>query len=869
MSQFPAQVAIGQTTQAARRNLPVDLPVGTGIPSVQPANIGAPGIPGVAVLPAPVPDFSAARDLEQALRATNALGQTLVDVGNALNIQRQIDDRRALTQSRLASEKALAQMTLDFQAGKLNAAIDATDDIEAFKESWSNRWLDPRRSEPPQPGDTMTSAEADYRERISSMAQQMYVKRRGELQQQQFAEDIRGVHVGLIDPTAVGPQPDAETLWGEFSQRYPWLDRATFMEASYGKALEALATAGDRSTFEQVAGGITSDRDRLIHVEPLVDKLSRSAAANVSQRLQAANLALKEASESTAPFASRWATLNDRLSMLVDDEGMRENVTVDFLAQEIANGTNAEQMNAVEAIAQERLSDEGKVEFARRKGALMKPVVTKVLKAQAAVASEDYLQIRADAAGIVDADDLATADRAYVSSVRNARKEATVRTYAKDRDRGEMERLIDEAYTRWDPSKGDVEQARDAVGPDELLDLFAALDEVDKANATTNLVDDVMTRRRVLAPTAAEWDSVAARTGAIRNGRLADPAAAALVVQQTQTMPAKMLDAVYADLRSPARDDVKRGVTFLAAVAPSLADPMIASRINGFTIREGDTAANAATVQAINSTMPLLATLRRGEDGSMSDQDLSTMTDAFTATLKSWQEAQPPAYDARRFEDQLRAANVGNVLGISTTDSQTNTVSVNSFRNAVKTASANLMSKAGLDPTAAAELSDIASARVLRDSVPAIGNAGLSKEVIEQRVMDQAAILQAEFHLPRIGGRGFASPVARTWASRANWDEAAATARLEEMNIRPGSVTHVMPAIGEGNTWWITVEERGRGRNAPPLRKFVQIDLGLPEQEQDLSVDDRIQRALEQSRQRRRAVTGGSGGIAPRMIVAP
>lgn len=253
----------------------------------------------------------------------------------------------------------------------------------------------------------------------------------------------------------------------------------------------------------------------------------------------------------------------------------------------------------------------------------------------------------------------------------------------------------------------------------------------------------------------------------------------------------------------------------------------------------------------------------------MSDQDLSTMTDAFTATLKSWQEAQPPAYDARRFEDQLRAANVGNVLGISTTDSQTNTVSVNSFRNAVKTASANLMSKAGLDPTAAAELSDIASARVLRDSVPAIGNAGLSKEVIEQRVMDQVAILQAEFHLPRIGGRGFASPVARTWASRASWDEAAATARLEEMNIRPGSVTHVMPAIGEGNTWWITVEERGRGRNAPPLRKFVQIDLGLPEQEQDLSVDDRIQRALEQSRQRRRAVTGGSGGIAPRMIVAP
>lgn len=872
MSQFPAQIAITPQAQAARRNLPVDLPAGTGVSVVQPAAGAAPGVPGVAPMPTPVPDLSAARDLEQALRATNALGSTLIQTGNALNIQRQIDDRRAITQARMAAEKAEAQMLLDFQGGKLNNAIDATDDIEAFKGSWSDRWFDPRRTEPPQPGDALTVAEADYRERIGRVAQQMYVKRRGELQQQQFSEDIRGVHVGLVDPTSVGPQPDAETLWNEFSQRYPWLDRATFMEASYGKALEALATAGDQRTFEQVAAGITSDRDRTILVDPLVDKLTRSAAANVTQRLQAAQLSLKEATESTAPFASRFAQLNDRLESLVDDDAMRESVRVEFLAGEITRAANVQQMNAAEEVANQTLSDEGKAEFARLKAAQMKPTVTKFLKAQAMDPSSDYASVRNEAAGIVDPDDLATSDATRVRTVRDARKQAVQNTYMKENDRAAIEDLILESFQRYDPSRPQVEQVQDAISPDEALDLMDELDRIDASRKDVATAEDVMSRRMVIPPGAPAWDKVMAQVGAVRNGRVVDPVAAAMVVQQTQTVPSKMIDAVYADLRSPSRDEVKRGVRFLAALAPALSDPAIASRINGFSLSQTDASANAATVLAINSTLPLLSGLQRGQDGSVSEQDIEAATEAFSSTLKGWQESQPPAFDQKRFEDHLRGANIATVGGISTTDSQTNTITVSSYRNAVKTAAANELAKQGLDVTAAAELADKVSSRMLADTMPTVGNVGLSKEVVERRLADNVAMVRAAHHLPTVGGRGFASPAARDWAPRAEWDEQAATAKLAEQGIAPESITHVMPAIGEGNTWWILVSDKGRGRNAQPTTRFVQVDLEVAPIAQQLSPQERMEKALEgaRARQQQRSVVTpkdlSKSGIAPFLI---
>jgi hypothetical protein len=360
----------------------------------------------------------------------------------------------------------------------------------------------------------------------------------------------------------------------------------------------------------------------------------------------------------------------------------------------------------------------------------------------------------------------------------------------------------------------------------------------------------------ILAPGAPAWDDVMARTRAVRGGKIVDPMSAANVVAQTQTVPAKMLDAMFADLRGT-KDDKVRGLRFLAGIAPLLDNPDSAAQINGFSLSSTDSSTNAASILAIQSMMPALATLQRGPDGSISDQDINAVAQTFEASLERWQDAQPPLYDAKRFEDQLRVANVSKVMGIVATDPQTNTVTVMSFRNALKTAAADSFAGQGLDVSAAAELGDIASARVLRDIVPAIGNAGLSRDVIEQKVKAEIEVLKSEYHLPTIAGRGFPAPVDRMVAPNATWDEAAVTAKLQEQGVNPESVTHVIPAMGEGNTWWALVTESKvdkRTRKAVSTKRFVQIDLPLPQEaasEASLPIEERIKRAQERSMERR------------------
>lgn len=856
MSQLPSQIAMANTSQAARRNAPVDVRVGIGIPSVQPASIQAPGIPSVAPMPVPVPDMSAARDLEQALRATQALGHTLVDVGNATNIQRQIDERRSLYQARLQANKDEGQMLVDFQAGKMDNTIDATDDMDAFVRSYAERYYDPSRQAPPQAGESLTPAEVDYRERIGRTAQQLYIKRRAERQKQEFKDDALGALAGLIDPTTVGPNQDADTMYSEFARRYQWLDKQTFMEAVYGKALEALAKSGDKAGFDTVSNGIMDQNDRTIYVEPLRNTLNGAISSQMAAQMQAANIALKAASESTDPFVSRYSKLSDALNTLVKDDGAKEQVLVDFFANEVANTRSLGDMEAADFMALLTLSEMGFAEYNSRRAALQRPVMTKVLKAAADdpnTSGSDFADLAQSAEGVIDPVDLQNAYETRVKNVREYRKQLLVTEYAKTGDRAKVVGLLDSGLKAWDSAIPDWRQIDGAIDGPEYLNLMDEIAKVDRQRQTVVLAGDVMAGRVALQPGDQQWDAIMASGNVMRGGRIVNPNAAAALVASTNTVPSKMLDALYADLRG-SKEDVQRGVQLLASLAPVLSDPEALSKINGFNMSQADAGANASTILAIQSVVPVLANMTRLPDGSLADKDVQAAAEMFRAAQERWQEAQPPLFDKKRFEDLLRGSGIDKVDGITAVDPQTNSVTVTSFQNALKTAAANKLSKAGLDPNAATELADIASSIVLRESVPAIGNAGMSKDVTERRMNDAVALVASNFHLPKLGGRGFPSPVDRALAPNAEWNEQAAIERLAQDKIDPANVVHIFPSAGEENRWWMIVRQEQvdkRTRKRVETTRFIQLDLPmLPVNSAEIQEGVTIEQRIEMARKR-------------------
>lgn len=829
MSQFEAQLAMAPLVQGARRNLPVDIPSGTGIPAIQPANIGAPGVPGVAVLPAPVPDMSAARDLEQALRATQALGSTLIQTGNALNVQRQID-QRSRYQSREASDKAISKILLDAQGGKLNALIDQSD-LDGFVELYANAYSNPDRSEPRKPGEPLTVDEADFRERVSKVTSQLYIARKTERQKLDFANDAKAVHTGLVDPTEAWPNRPAVEVEAEFTQRYPWMDHDTFMEAVYGKALEAVAKNGDRDGFNAVASLIERADDRTIYVDSLRRTLDSAATMRINGELGAASSALKKAQGSTAPIASRYAELRDTLENSVSDPGARESTQVDFLAGEIKANRSVGELNALDEIATRSLGPDGLAEYQRRKNASMKQVLEDHLQATAATGSPEFRQVIADAEGMVAPDVLEKARSAYVKSVQEQRKSALSTEYLKTQDRDSLETLLASSFDRYDPSKSQAEQIDGAIDGEEYLSLLDELDKVDKRIGDARMVGQIMSRQMAVeSPRDERLQKVLDQTGAVANGHLGDVTAAASVVVNTQVVPEKLLNATYRDLAG-SRADKERAIKFLAAVAPVLNDREAARNIIGWSMNAEDPSASPSVVRAAQAMIPMLSTLQRAEDsGLISDADAARAVEAFETDLERNQDAAPPMMDKLEFENLLVVNDISSIGGLSTLDPSSGKPTVAGVQNAVMQSAAAGLKKAGLGNNDAVALGQIAASRVIESMVPAYGNAGMSREAVETRVKGEVAALLEEYHTPKIDGVGVGASD-KAFAPMARWDEAAFKAKAAELKVDTKAITQAWPVTGEGNSWCCIVTDRKqtRGGKIVEQTRFVTID--LPQQQ--------------------------------------
>ena len=582
--------------------------------------------------------------------------------------------------------------------------------------------------------------------------------------------------------------------------------------------------------------------------------------SRIASQIQGADVALKEAAESRAPFVSRYSQLRDRLETMVEDPAMRESTMIDFFAGEVGRSASLEDMNAAEAMAKMTLTPEGLQDYQRRKGALMAPVLTKQLKALAMNGDPRFPQEVIDAGNAIDPDDLAQFQQTYVRAKREDRRSRLVNEYMKTRDAGPLIQMLDESLDRWDPDKPAWQQIDNAIDGEEYLDLMDAMGKVDADYRSQDMASDVVNGIVKLQPSDPKWVDVLSRTGAVLNGRIVDPAAAALVVDKTRTVPAAMLDALYADLRGTGPEKTK-AIELLAGLAPTLVNPAAAALINGMNFRESDAGTNAATIQAINSVLPMLAEMERGQDGRLAKQDAQAAAEAFQASLESWQGARAPAFDDRRLEDVLRVSKVskvGNVTNI--TDPQTGLVTVNSFRNAMKTEAARLLFKGGLSTEAAVEVADIVTTDVFRQIVPAVGNVGMSNEVILQKLTAAVEMRMASLHLPKLGGRGFQNPISRQIAPNAEWDEAAVTARLGELGIKPEQVTQVFPVLmSPGNEWNLLVRNEKKG-----TVNFIKIDLGVSQEAEPLTMEQRIQRARE-----RRTSSRPWYKPAPPMIVGP
>jgi len=900
MSQFPAQIAISPQGQAARRNLPVDLPVGTGVSVVQPAAGAAPDIPGVAALPAPVPDFSAARDLEQALRATNALGSTLIQTGNALNIQNQIDSRRSIYQARAAADKTISQQTLDFQAGKMNNAIDATDDMDGFAAYGADGWLDPSRQGPRAPEEPMTEAERVYADLVVDARRKMYIGRRSKLQEEMFADDVRGVYHEMLDENFVGPMQNADERWAEFSARYPWLNRGQMMNAVYVASLKSAAEAGDRETFERISSGITSDQERTLYVDDIRPTLDAASAAKTRRSIEFLSTAMKEFKETSAPAVQKMTRLEERFEEFGIPEGMREPARIEVLLEEMKLAGSRERLSAIDMIARSSLSEEGQRAYESGKAAQMRPVITEWMKGLAANGSPEYLREREESGSMVAADDLATMDATFDRRFNERRAEAVVLAYQRQDNRVEMVREmlpllatgwasvgdvsrvlreyeppktraeivkeLDDALNRYDPSKPDLLQVETSIRPSQYSDIIAKLDRVDAMRADQTLATDVMSGRlRIGDANDSRWAKVLEATGVMSGSRIRDPAALAGIVDLNRSFPAPAMKAMYSGLQAPTAEERMAALELLFAVAPLIDDQDAASRISGMPMEVARSIASEATLQAVEAMVPMLAKMERGPDNRMSPSQRQAVLERWETALSQTAGSTRPDVDEQRLTDLAIANRIMQFQGYDAYDRTTNLPSGKQLLAAVKNAAVEKFQESGFPQEAAIDLADRATATFARRVRPAIGNMGFSLESLNEQFDAIMAETPNDFHVATVGGRAFRSMTERVMAPQAQWDEARFAQAIERAGFRMEDVADVSAKFGEGNAWFVTRRDPETGTFLAP----VIIDLGTmpvaPDdgQEQPANIDDRIEASLDAGRRKKRGSAHWSQNYNP------
>jgi hypothetical protein len=790
MSQFEASAALAPQAGGFRRSAPVQInPQQRVIPV---AELTAPPVGAISPFVAPTLDTRAAQDLEQAMQVVSQVGTAFSQFGQLARMDAAMTERADVYEAQMAAAKRVADLQQRFQKGELNPLIDGTPNVVDFAETAAGGY-----------NARTPAGNAVWQRAVQGAATDLYLRRSAESQKQASEQFLRSQVAGFfLDnvPDALRATPDQ--MYEDASARFPWMDRTTFMSGTYGLALKQAAEMGDQTMFDRISRDLTDPQERLLLSDVQRPDLRRKIAANESARMTLVAQQAKQLTTSTAPLTERFLALNDVLEQNIPNPALRDGMARDFLNEQLDKATDPEQYDAIVAMS-ETLSTESQASVRATAKAKVLPLLVNATQGSAKTADDNYFRLRARAieAG-APADTIATSDQTFIKAQEDNVLRQVANTYALSPTPETRDTIATRlSEVPYDPTLSAIENARrGAASIDLLQSVDAEITKIDKMGETRRLVDDVMNRNIILSPSDPQWKDVIQQTGAVQQSTI-NPAVAATVVFQTQTMPAGLLDTLYGSLNGRP-DQRDAALDFIARLAPMYQNDAMAQVI-GFNIRETDTAGNAPIIMAVRNVLSdrSVVGLPRDQDGNLDGEAIAALRSVFASALDRNQDAQLPTLPSAEIINSFIVNNVGEIAGpvagtrlrVLGGNQPIPTLSVISA--AVNQIAAGRLSRLGVQGSAQNDLSMEVTQRVMSQWNPVSGSWRADGREIGRQIEAEARRVYENHVYPKVGKQTFAAYERGPDYPTMQWDQRLADDWFKANNIPDDRVVSVVPVL--------------------------------------------------------------------------
>jgi hypothetical protein len=784
MSQFEASSALASQAAGFRRSAPVQINSQQRVIPV--AELTAPAVGAISPFVAPTLDTKAAQDLEQAMQVVSQVGTAFSQFGQLARMDAAMTERDDVYSTQMAAAKRVAELQQRFQKGELNQLIDGTPNVVDFSEMAAGGY-----------NARTPAGNAVYQRAVQGAATELYLRRSSESQKQASEQFLRSQVAGFfLDnvPDALRATPDQ--MYQDATARFPWMDRTTFMSSTYGLALKQAAEMGDRAMFDRIAGDIQDPTERLLLADVNRPDLRRKIAANESARMTVVAQQMKLLTTSTAPLTERYLAMTDVLQQNVQDPALRDGMSRDFLNEQIDKAKDPELYDAIVAMS-ETLSPESQASVRSTATAKIVPLITNAMQGAAKNGDDTFFRLRdrlVDAGA--PADTIATSEQTFIKAQEDNVLRQAANTYALSPTEETRDTIATRlAEVQYDPNLSAIENAkRKAVSIDLLQRVDSEFAKIDKMGETRRLVDDVMNRNIILTPSDPKWNDVIQQSGAVRQSTI-NPAAAANLVLQTQTMPAGLLDSLYGSLNGRL-DQRDAALEFISRLAPLYQNDAMA-QVTGFNVRDTDTAGNATVIMAVRDILSdkTVAGLPRDQDGNLTTAAIPALRSMFASAVDRNQDARLPTLPSGEITNAFVINGVSRIGGYSITNASAPLPTLATIQSAVAQAAAANLNGLGVTGSALNDLSLEATQRVMSQWNPVAGSWTPDRRAIETQIATEAKRVYENHVYPKVGERTFAAYERGSDYPSMQWDQPLVDAWLKTNNIPADRVESIVPVM--------------------------------------------------------------------------
>jgi hypothetical protein len=784
MSQFEASAALAPQAGGFRRSAPVQInPQQRVIPV---AELTAPPVGAISPFVAPTLDTRAAQDLEQAMQVVSQVGTAFSQFGQLARMDAAMTERADVYEAQMAAAKRVADLQQRFQKGELNPLIDGTPNVVDFAETAASGY-----------NARTPAGNAVWQRAVQGAATDLYLRRSAESQKQASEQFLRSQVAGFfLDnvPDALRATPDQ--MYEDASARFPWMDRTTFMSGTYGLALKQAAEMGDQTMFDRISRDLTDPQERLLLSDVQRPDLRRKIAANESARMTLVAQQAKQLTTSTAPLTERFLAMNDVLEQNIPNPALRDGMARDFLNEQLDKATDPEQYDAIVAMS-ETLSTESQASVRATATAKIVPLLTNAMQGAAKNGDPTFFRLRNRLveAG-APADTIATSEQTFIRAQEDNILRQVANTYALSPTAETRDTIATRlSEVPYDPNLSAIENAeRNAASIDLLQRVDAEFTKIDKMGETRRLVDDVMNRHVILSPSDPQWKDVLQQTGAVQQSTI-NPAVAATVVFQTQTMPAGLLDTLYGSLNGRP-DQRDAALDFIARLAPLYQDDAMAQVI-GFNVRETDTAGNAPIIMAVRDVLSdrSVTSLPRDQDGNLAGEAIAALRSVFASALDRNQDARLPTLPSLEIQNAFVINGVTRIGGYSITNAAAPLPTIATIQNAVAQTAAATLNRLGVSGSALNDLAIETATRTISQWNPLSGNWTPDRRAIDQQIEAEAKRVYENHVYPKVGKQTFAAYERGPDYPTMQWDQRLADDWFKANNIPDDRVVSVVPVL--------------------------------------------------------------------------